>query len=76
MRRKVGTALDASLYERAKEAARRQGMSTNALIEEALKRFLRAGRTGASAVAETRATYRVSAKALKAVLHEGLYGPD
>lgn len=76
MRRKIGTTLDADLYARAKEAARRQGVSTNALLEEALQRFLAGRGSEASVVSETRGTYKVPARALRSVLCDDLYGPE
>jgi hypothetical protein len=76
MKRKIGTALEAGLYDRAKAAARRGGVSTNALIEEALRRYLRPGGRATSVVRETRGVYKVPARALKAVLREDLYGVD
>ncbi|MDR7543983.1 MAG: ribbon-helix-helix protein, CopG family [Armatimonadota bacterium] len=76
MKRKVGTTLDAALYERVKEVARRQGRGANEVIEEALSRFLAGGRSRRSAVSETKGTYKVPARALRAVLREDLYGAD
>lgn len=76
MRRKIGTSLDASLYRAVQEIARREGRSANAVIEDALTRFVSRGGARASVVRETKGTYRVSPKALHAVLNEELYGPD
>lgn len=76
MRRKIGTVLDAGLYAQAKAAARRRGVSTNAVIEEALKRYLSGEERGASAVRETRGSYRVPRRALMATLQEDLYGVE
>jgi hypothetical protein len=74
VKRKVGTTLDAKLYQEIKEIARRQGRSTNAVIEDALSRFLASRISTASVVAETKGTFSVPAKAVQAVLHEDLYG--
>jgi len=71
-----GTSLDPSLYRRVQEAARRQGRSTNAVIEDALTRFLSSGITPVSVVEETKGTYKASAKAVRAVLSESLYGTE
>lgn len=76
MKRKVGTTLDAALYERAKQVARRQGRTANALIEDALSRFLDARASPASVVSETRAIFKVSSRAVRAVLREDLYGVE
>ncbi len=76
MKRKVGTTIDASLYMRVKEMARQQRRSMNELIEDALKRSLASGTSGASAVAETKGTFKISPKVLRAVLQENLYGVD
>ncbi len=76
MKRKVGTTLDAALYQRVKEMARRQGRSTNAVIEDALARFLASDVSNASVVAETKGTFKVPAKALRAVLLEDQYDID
>ncbi len=76
MRRKVGTTLDSTLYRRAKEAARRQGRNINEVIEEALARFLLMENTRASVAAQTKGSFKVSAKALRAVLDEDLYGTE
>jgi hypothetical protein len=76
MRRKIGTILDAALYEQAKVEARRRGTSTNAVIEEALKRYLPGREGGVSVVRETRGSYRVSRKGLAAALQDDLYGAE
>lgn len=76
MKRKVGTSLDAGLYRQVKEIARRQGRTTNAVIEDALTRFLTSGSAGTSMVAETKGTFKVRARALRAVLQESLYDAD
>lgn len=76
MRRKIGTILDAGLYLRAKEAARQQGRSLNEVLAEALERFLDNRAMRPSVVAETRGTYKVSARALRAVLEEDPYDAD
>lgn len=76
MRRKIGTALDAGLYQRARDLARRQGVRTNVVIEDALRRYLAGHLDGASAVAETRGTYKVPRRALRLVLQDDLYGPE
>jgi hypothetical protein len=76
MKRKVGTSLEAGLYRQVKEMARRQGRTTNAVIEDALTRFLTSDRSGPSMVAETKGTFKVRAKALRAVLQESLYDTD
>jgi predicted transcriptional regulator len=76
MKRKVGTSLDSALYRRVQEAARRQGRSTNAVIEDALTRFLSSRVAPASVVEETKGTYKASAKAVRAVLREQLYGAE
>ncbi len=73
MKRKVGTTLDAALYQQVKEIARRQGRTTNAVIEDALARFLASGSSNASVVTETKGTFKVAAKALRRVLQEDLY---
>ena len=62
MKRKVGTTLDAALYRQVKEIARRQGRTANAVIEDALTRFLASGSSGAM-VAETKGTFKVTARA-------------
>ncbi|MBI4277941.1 MAG: hypothetical protein HY660_05745 [Armatimonadetes bacterium] len=74
MKRKIGTTLDEALYRRAKDTARRQDRSLNALIEEALERFLDTAASSPSVVAETWGTFKVSPKALRAILDEDLYG--
>lgn len=77
MRRKVGTTLDATLYQRAREAARRQGRGINEVIEEALARFLASGETSRTSVAaQTKGSFKVSEKALRAALDEDLYGVE
>jgi DNA-binding transcriptional MocR family regulator len=76
MRRKIGTILDAALYERAKAAAQRRGTSTNAVIEEALTRYLSSREGSASVVRETRGSYKVSRKGLAAALQDDLYGAE
>lgn len=76
MRRKVGTTLDATLYQRAKEAARRQGRSINDVIEEALARFLAGGTSRTSVTAQTKGSFKVSEKALRAALDADLYGVE
>ena len=76
MKRKVGTTLDAALYRQVKEIARQQGRTTNAVIEDALKRFLASGNSGASMVAETKGTFKVPASALRAALQQSLYDID
>ena len=76
MRRKIGTILDADLYERAKAAAQRRGVTTNAVIEEALKRYLASTGRVASVVRETRGAYRVSQRSVRTALHDDLYGAD
>jgi predicted transcriptional regulator len=76
MKRKVGTTLDAALYRQVKEIARRQGRTTNAVIEDALARFLATRTSNASVVAETKGTFRVPAKALRTILQEDLYDTD
>lgn len=73
MKRKVGTTLEESLYRRAKEAAREQSRSLNQVIAEALERFLGTQVVQGSVVAETKGTYKVSARALRTVLDEELY---
>ena len=76
MKRKIGTTLNAALYRQVKDLARRQGRTVNAVIEEALTRFLGSGNSGASMVAETKGTYKVAARALRAVLEENPYDTD
>ncbi len=76
MKRKVGTTLDAALYRKVKDIAHRQGRSTNAVIEDALARFLASNASSTSVVAETRGTYKIPPHALRAVLQEGLYDVD
>jgi hypothetical protein len=76
VKQKVGTTLDAALYRQAKEAARRHGRRVNDLIEEALARFLASGVSRGSLVEQTKGTFKVSEKALRAVLEEDLYGVD
>jgi hypothetical protein len=76
MKRKVGTSLDAGLYRQVQEIARRQGRTTNAVIEDALTRFLASGRSGPSMVLETKGTFKVPARALRAASRESLYGTD
>lgn len=76
MKRKVGTTLDAALYQQAKEVARRRGRSINEVIEEALTRFFAIGTTRASIVAQTKGSFKVSEKALRVVLEQDLYGVD
>lgn len=75
MKRKVGTTVDAALYQRAKETARRQGRSLNEVIEEALGRYV-TGATGSSIAVQTRGSFKVSERVLRRVLEEDLYGPD
>jgi Ribbon-helix-helix protein, copG family len=76
VKRKIGTTLDSALYRRVQEIARRQGRTTNAVIEEALARYVSSGLSRASVVEETKGTYKVSPKALRAILSEPLYGPE
>ncbi len=73
MKRKVGTTLDASLYRQVKEIARRQGRTANAVIEDALARFLATRSSNASVVAETKGMFKVHAKALREILQENPY---
>ncbi|MGQ0569584.1 MAG: hypothetical protein ACT4P5_08655 [Armatimonadota bacterium] len=73
MKRKVGTTLDAGLYRRAQEAARQQGRSLSDMLEEALERFLSSQMSRASVVSDTKGTFKVSAKMLRAVLEEDPY---
>lgn len=73
MRRKVGTTLDAILYQRAKEAARQQGRSLTEVIEQALDLYLSSTTPRALIAAQTKGTFKVSEKALRAVLGENLY---
>lgn len=76
VKRKIGTTLDSALYRRVQEIAGRQGRSTNAVIEEALARYVSAGANRASVVEETKGTYRVSPKALRVILSDPLYDPE
>lgn len=76
MKRKVGTTLDTTLYQRAKEAARRQGRSVNEVIEEALTRYIASDSSRPSLVEQTRGTFKVSEKAFRSVLEEDFYGVD
>jgi hypothetical protein len=76
MRRKIGTTLDATIYQRAKETARRQGRGVNEVIEEALARFLAVEASTASIVAKTKGSFRVSEQALRAALSNDFYGAD
>jgi hypothetical protein len=72
MKRKIGTTIEEHLYRRAKEAAQRQGRSLNDLIAEAIEQTLsRSG--GASVVAETKGTYKISPRTLRRVLEEDIY---
>jgi hypothetical protein len=73
VKRKVGTILDEDLYSRVRETARQQGRGLNEILTEALERYLGGQASRVSAVAETRATYRVSARAIRAVLEEDPY---
>ncbi len=73
MKRKVRTTLDAALYQKLKDFARRQGRSTNAVIEDALARFPADNAASTSVVAETKGTYKVPPNALLAGLRQGLY---
>jgi hypothetical protein len=73
MKRKVGTTIEERLYRRAKEAAQRQGRSVNDLIAEALEQTLSRSGGGASVVAETKGTYKVSPRTLRRVLEEDIY---
>lgn len=76
MKRKIGTSLNEDLYLRLKEAAKEQGLSVNEALAEGLRRFLRARASRASIVAETRGTYKVSARALRMVMEEDVYEDD
>lgn len=76
MKRKVGTTLDAALYQQVKEIARRQGRRANAVIEDALARFLASSGPRASMVSQTKGTFAVPPSALRAVLRESLYDAD
>lgn len=76
MRRKIGTTLDATIYQRAKEAARRQGRSVNEVIEEALARYIASDSSRLSLVEQTRGSFQVSEKTFRAVLEEDFYGAD
>jgi hypothetical protein len=73
MKRKIGTLLEDDLYRRAKETARQQGRSVNALLTAALEQYLSGQTSGASTVAETKGIYKVSSKAVRLVLDEDLY---
>lgn len=73
MKRKVGTTLDADLYSKVREVARQQGRSVNAVIEDALARFVTSGASRPSVVEETRGTYKISDEMFRAVLDEDLY---
>ncbi len=73
MKRKVWTTLDAALYRKVKDIAHRQGRSTNAVIEDALARFLADNAASTSVVAETKGTYKVCPNALRAGLVQDLY---
>jgi hypothetical protein len=76
VRRKVGTTLDATLYQRAKEAARQQGRSINEVIEQALARFLSGTASRASIAVQTKGTFKASEKVLRTALGDDLYGVD
>jgi len=73
VKRKIGTTLDEDLYRRVKASAQRQGRDLNEVIAEALERFLGSQTSRASVVRDTQGTYKVSARALRAVLEEDLY---
>jgi hypothetical protein len=76
MKRKVGTTIEEGLYRRVRQEARKQGRSVNDLFAEALERFLASKPAHASTVAETKGTFKVSRKVLRAVLEEDPYGPE
>ena len=68
MKRKKGIRLDPALYRHVQKVARRLGRSTNAVIEDALTRFLSSRVTPGSVVEATKGTYKASAKAVRAIL--------
>jgi len=76
MKRKIGTTIDATLYEQTKNVARRQGRSVNDVIQEALARYIAGSGSRSSIVEQTRGSFRVSERMLRAVLEEDLYGVD
>lgn len=73
MKRKIGMTIDAMLYERLEDIARRQGRRVNDVIEEALARHVDGIRSRPSIVEQTRGSFRVPVKAFRAVLEEDLY---
>lgn len=75
---KVGTSLEESLLQQAKEAAAREGRSLNDVVEEALTLYLArtdrvcdVGWTG-----RTAGTYRLSPDLMETVLHDDPYGTE
>lgn len=74
---KVGTSVEESLLQQAKEAAARQGRSLNDVIEEALTLYLaRTDRVCDVGWTErTAGTYRLSPKLMEAVLHDDPHWP-
>jgi len=76
MKRKIGTTIDATLYEQTKDVARRQGRSVNDVIQEALARYIAGSGSRPSIVEQIRGSFRVSEKMFRAIREEDLYGAD
>lgn len=74
MRKKVATTMDASLYERAKEQARKEGRPLNDLLEQALRRYLEAAGRTRSVVRETAGAFNVPAEFVMEIAEADLYG--
>ncbi|BAS28723.1 hypothetical protein [Limnochorda pilosa] len=74
MRKKVATTLEAGLYARAKERARLEGRTFNALLEQALRNYLEAGTRARSVVRESAGVLRVPVEFVMEVVEADLYG--
>ncbi len=74
MRRKVATTMDARLYERAKEQARKEGRPLNDLLEHALRRYLDSAGRSRSVVRETAGVFDVPREFVMEVAEADLYG--
>lgn len=74
MRKKIATTLDATLYETAKERARREGRPFNALLEQALRHYLETSGRRQSVVRESAGALRVPYDVVREAVEADLYG--
>lgn len=74
MRKKVATTLDAALYERAKQRARREGRPFNALLEQALRQYLETKGRRRSVARESAGVLRVPFDVVSEAVAADLYG--